>query len=65
MSNNSANKFDMLPWIEKYRPTNLDEIISQDKIIKNLKICIAKKCLPYIFLAHAKIVEVFPQPGGP
>ena len=48
MSNNSANKFNMLPWIEKYRPTNLNEIMSQDKIIKNLKICIAKKCLPHL-----------------
>ena len=37
-----------LPWIEKYRPHTLDEIISQDRIIKTLKIFIKKRCLPHI-----------------
>ena len=48
MSNNSQNKNYTLPWIEKYRPTSLSNIMSQNKIIKNLKICITKKCLPHL-----------------
>jgi len=37
-----------LPWIEKYRPVTLDEIISQDKIINTLKLFIKNECLPHI-----------------
>jgi replication factor C small subunit len=35
-----------LPWIEKYRPVNLDDIIGLDKIIKILSIYIARDELP-------------------
>lgn len=37
-----------LPWIEKYRPSTLDEILSHDEIISTIKICIKNKCLPHL-----------------
>ena len=37
-----------LPWIEKYRPSTLDEILSHDEIISTVKICIKNKCLPHL-----------------
>jgi replication factor C subunit 3/5 len=37
-----------LPWIEKYRPTNLDEIMSHSEIIGTLKTFIKNKCLPHL-----------------
>lgn len=35
-------------WIEKFRPTNLDEIESQEEIILSLKNCIKKKNIPHL-----------------
>lgn len=37
-----------LPWIEKYRPKLLDNIISHEHIINTLKILINNKCLPHL-----------------
>lgn len=37
-----------LPWIEKYRPSSLDEIMSHDEIISTLKIFIKNRCLPHL-----------------
>jgi len=39
---------DTLPWIEKYRPSTLDEILSHEDIIGTLKIFIKNKCLPHL-----------------
>lgn len=39
---------DTLPWIEKYRPNLLDEILSHEEIISILKIFIKNKCLPHL-----------------
>ena len=36
------------PWVEKYRPTNLLDIISQTDVISTLKIFIKDKSLPHI-----------------
>lgn len=36
------------PWIEKYRPTVLQDIISHQHIIKILKIFINNRCLPHL-----------------
>src|ERR1700733_369396 len=44
-SNGSENK---LPWIEKYRPQNLDQIISHTEIIKSLQNFIDRKTLPHL-----------------
>lgn len=37
-----------LPWIEKYRPKSLDEILSHEEIIGTLKIFLENKCLPHL-----------------
>lgn len=37
-----------LPWIEKYRPKVLDDVISHGKIINTLKTFIENKCLPHL-----------------
>lgn len=37
-----------LPWIEKYRPAVLDDIISHDDIINTLRVFIKNKCLPHL-----------------
>ena len=36
-----------IPWIEKYRPTNFDEIISHDEIINTLQKLISCKKFPH------------------
>ena len=42
------NKKDVIPWIEKYRPTKLNDIVSQTNIIKLLKIYIKNRTLPHL-----------------
>jgi replication factor C subunit 3/5 len=42
------NQQNMLPWVEKYRPTNLDDIICQNNIITTLKEFLHKKSLPHM-----------------
>lgn len=37
-----------LPWIEKYRPNNLSEIVSHEKIINILRKFISNKTLPHL-----------------
>jgi replication factor C subunit 3/5 len=37
-----------LPWIEKYRPEVLDQIISHDEIINTLQVFIKNKCVPHL-----------------
>ncbi len=44
----SANKKNTLPWVEKYRPKVLDDIVAQNDVINVLKIFIEKKCLPHL-----------------
>ena len=39
-----------LPWIEKYRPKNLDDIISHKEIISAIRTFIKNKCLPHLLL---------------
>lgn len=45
---NTNDKNTTIPWIEKYRPTSLNDIISQNDIIDTLKILIKKRCLPHL-----------------
>ena len=40
-----------LPWVERFRPKNLDEIISHKNIISTLKIFIKKKQFPHLLLS--------------
>lgn len=48
--NFEIKKGDTLPWIEKYRPSTLDGIISQDEIINAMKVFIANRSLPHLLL---------------
>jgi len=42
--------YNTLPWIEKYRPQSLDEIISQNNIVNTLRKFIDNKTLPHLLL---------------
>ncbi len=44
-----TNSFE--PWVEKYRPTNLDEVIGHSKIVARLKAYTATKNLPNLLFA--------------
>lgn len=39
---------DFLPWVEKYRPSNIDEIISHDQNIETIKKLLVGKSLPHL-----------------
>jgi replication factor C subunit 3/5 len=39
---------DTIPWIEKYRPSSLDDIVHQNEIILTLKKFIKDDCLPHL-----------------
>lgn len=39
---------DTLPWVEKYRPSSLDDIISHNHIISTLQTFIDNNCLPHL-----------------
>lgn len=43
-------KIDTLPWIEKYRPKSLNDILSHDEIISTIKTFIKNRCLPHLLL---------------
>lgn len=45
---NIVTTYDTLPWIEKYRPSKLDEILSHTEIISTLKTFIKNRCLPHL-----------------
>ncbi len=38
----------MLPWVEKYRPKTLDEIVNQEDVIASLKNIISTKSVPHM-----------------
>ena len=39
------------PWVEKYRPKTLDEIVGQDEIVKRLKKYVEKKSMPHLLFS--------------
>jgi replication factor C subunit 3/5 len=43
-----SNNFEYLPWIEKYRPKNINEIISHDQNIQTIKKLILNSSLPHL-----------------
>lgn len=43
-------KIETLPWIEKYRPKILEDILSHDEIIATIKTFIKNRCLPHLLL---------------
>ncbi len=41
----------MLPWVEKYRPKTLDEVIGQENIVKLMKSFLKQKNMPHLLFA--------------
>ncbi|ACX72593.1 Replication factor C [Methanocaldococcus vulcanius M7] len=39
------------PWVEKYRPKTLDDIVGQDEIVKRLKKYVEKKSMPHLLFS--------------
>ncbi|ABR55308.1 Replication factor C [Methanococcus vannielii SB] len=39
------------PWVEKYRPENLDEVVGHQEIIKRLKNYVEKKSMPHLLFS--------------
>lgn len=37
-----------IPWVEKYRPKTLDEIINQEEIVRSLKTVLGTKAVPHM-----------------
>lgn len=44
----NKKKQDNLPWVEKYRPVKIDNIVSHSMIVRSLKEFIKKKTLPHL-----------------
>ena len=42
---------DLLPWVEKYRPKRLDDVVGQKEIIKSLKAFVKRKNMPHLLFA--------------
>jgi len=40
-----------LPWVEKYRPKTLDEIIDQEEVVNSLKNILKTKAVPHMLFA--------------
>ncbi|MCC6023120.1 MAG: replication factor C small subunit [Thaumarchaeota archaeon] len=41
----------MLPWVEKYRPRSLDEIVNQEEVVSSLKNILQTKAVPHMLFA--------------
>jgi len=42
---------ELLPWVEKYRPRRLDEILGQEEIVRSLKAFVKRKNMPHLLFA--------------
>jgi replication factor C subunit 3/5 len=51
-SETRAEQLAILPWIEKYRPTTLNKIISNTNVIKLLKTCVSRSHFPHHLLFY-------------
>ena len=49
ISNNTTTK-NILPWVEKFRPQLLQDIVSNNNIVETLKKYVAKQYLPHLLL---------------
>lgn len=48
---NEANEEVFVPWVEKYRPKKLDDVIGHTEVVERLKAYVKKKSLPHMLLA--------------
>ncbi|MHA1733026.1 MAG: replication factor C small subunit [Promethearchaeota archaeon] len=39
------------PWVEKYRPRRLDDVVNQTEIVRRLKTFVAEKSMPHLIFA--------------
>lgn len=54
MSNAEPNSHGFMaeqPWVEKYRPRKLDDVVGQTEIVKRLKVFIGDKSMPHLLFA--------------
>jgi len=49
--NLSLEAVSKLPWVEKYRPKTLDEIINQEEVVNSLKNILQLKAVPHMLFA--------------
>jgi len=47
----SLREVSMLPWVEKYRPKSLDEIVNQEEVVSSLKNILQTKAVPHMLFA--------------
>jgi len=46
-----ADKFDMLPWTEKYRPKSLEGVFGQTEVVKSLKAFVKARNMPNLLFS--------------
>lgn len=44
----TEQKDDILPWVEKYRPNSMDDLVSHDQIVSTINRFIKEKSLPHL-----------------
>jgi replication factor C subunit 3/5 len=70
------SRADQLPWVEKYRPGTLSEVVSHDSAISTIRKLIEQHCLPHLLFygppgtgktttAHAIAHELYGPKFGP
>ena len=45
---NKENRDENLPWVEKYRPKKLEDLISHEDILTTIKKFMNEDCLPHL-----------------
>ena len=51
IDNLEQNEGDSLPWVEKYRPKKLNEVIDHEIFVSTLKEFVKKKRFPHLLLS--------------
>lgn len=48
VESSTTHKARVVPWVEKYRPSCVDEVAHQDEVVRTLKMCIEQGNLPHL-----------------